>query len=246
MLDVDDEALSNSLISVNLIHMISVLLRWEYTSLYKSKSVYSSLSSLLQKTRNAVVRSRQKFLNCAPYSSDEAVMGTPVTAGSDENVCTVHTDIEISGSMIGSAISTEEVGREGEGKRGDTMRIESSSEVGTIGGAKGPSGLGGEVTPSDALETPNKENVSDLPHSLGKDTQGQGVIEAEVEVEGAVNASDVGDGLEEEGEGEGEEDGNNYPFQLLLQLSCLISNFLGRTASALIEGNPNTTVRFYD
>jgi hypothetical protein len=218
MLDVDDEALSNSLLSVNLIHMISVLLRWEYTSLYKSKSVYSSLNSLLQKTRNAVVRSRQKFLNCAAYSSDEAVVGTPVNS-SDENVCTVNTDIHVSGSNIGNTISQEQ------GEKRDTE---------SAGGAKGPSGQGRDV-PVDTLLTPKIENDTVLPRSGGKDTQGQGPGETD----STVAASDGDEGVEEEGE----EDGQNYPFQLLLQLSCLISNFLGRTASALIEGNPNTTVR---
>jgi hypothetical protein len=222
MLDVDDEALSNSLLSVNLIHMISVLLRWEYTSLYKSKSVYSSLNSLLQKTRNAVVRSRQKFLNCAAYSSDEAVVGTPVNS-SDENVCTVITDIHVSGNNIRNTISQEQ---------GEKRDIES------VGGAKGLSGQGGDV-PLDTLLTPKIENDPVLPRSRGKETQGQG--QGPGETDSTVAASDSEEGVEEEGE----EDGQTYPFQLLLQLSCLISNFLGRTASALIEGNPNTTVRFY-
>jgi hypothetical protein len=224
MLDVDDEALSNSLLSVNLIHMISVLMRWEYTSLYKSKSVYSSLNSLLQKTRNAVVRSRQKFLNCAAYSSDEAVVGTPVNS-SDENVCTVSTDIHVSGNNIRNTISQEQ---------GEKRVIES------FRGAKGPSGQGGDV-PLDTLLTPKIENDPVLPRSGGKETQTQGQGQGPGETDSTVAASDSEEGVEEEGE----DDGQTYPYQLLLQLSCLISNFLGRTASALIEGNPNTTVRFY-
>ena len=76
MLDADDSAMLNPLSSVNLAQMASVLLRWQHVSVYKAKTVYSSLSSLLQKIRRAVVSCREKLLlSSACATADDVIEG---------------------------------------------------------------------------------------------------------------------------------------------------------------------------
>jgi hypothetical protein len=66
ILEKNFEAVMHSILSTNLLQLLSTLSRWEHVSAYESKEVFTALHLLLQKLRSAVITARQMSLSSFP------------------------------------------------------------------------------------------------------------------------------------------------------------------------------------
>ena len=69
MLQVNEKAVINSLLSINLMQLLSVITQWEFISVYKIKTVYSALNLFLQKIRDCITNLRNKSLISSFYGN---------------------------------------------------------------------------------------------------------------------------------------------------------------------------------
>ena len=69
MLQINERAVVNSLLSINLIQLLSVITQWEFISVYKIKTVYSALNLFLQKIRDCITNLRNKSLISSFYGN---------------------------------------------------------------------------------------------------------------------------------------------------------------------------------
>lgn len=216
MLDADDCAMMNPLSSINLVQMMSVLLRWPHVSVYKAKAVYSSLSSLLQKIRRAVVSCREKLL-----LSSACVGVNDVTEGEAED-----------DTASGANVSVSQLDAE---SPADTGGVTSGWSGKTIGEVEvGASSVGNAATAD--MATPVTTGVSNPNVTAHADGTHADIAQN--------SPKEVSDALTSEAEDakDKEEKEESSALQMLIQMSCLISSLLGQAACSLIEGNVNTTV----
>jgi hypothetical protein len=235
MLDKDDSAMVNPLLSVNLIQLISVLLKWEHFSVYRAKTVNSLMNSLLRSVRNAVTAQRRKMLDSSPYlhTPADTDVGADVNKGADggmtgEGSRVVDQVTEITATATDSAPPTQTLSL----ALSDDVIIKSS----TAAAADGP-------LKTAVLNDSAPVKLSLLPatpsqpptHSVEQRITGTSKVrdeDLEIEVKEKVKAEEV-------------KEKENYSLQLLIELSCVIALFASRSASILIKGNPHSMVRTY-
>lgn len=68
MLDNNYKSVNHQLISINLIQLLSILLKWQYLSLYNIKLVYTSLNLFLQKIKLCLQQARNRNLMTSTHS----------------------------------------------------------------------------------------------------------------------------------------------------------------------------------
>ena len=228
MLDADDCAVENPLLSVNLVQMMSVLLRWQHVSVYKAKTVYSSLSLLLQKIKRAVFSCREKMLASSACVSTDDVQ------------------IEDVAEEVSTAVVSQQDGESSASTR-EALESDGSSSTGSASerheGVYMSSTLSVTATTGDAIPVVSS-SCSSSNVGVGEKhidvTQNSFVTDVSTDKEkGAIQARKDKDKNEDKDK---EEKEDNIALQMLIQMSCLISSMLGLAACALIEGNANTTV----
>ena len=236
MLDKDDSAMVNPLLSVNLIQLISVLLKWEHFSVYRAKTVNSLMNSLLRSVRNAVTVQRRKMLDSSPY------LHTPVDADVDADVDKgPDGGMTVEGSRVVDQVTeitaTATATASDSAPPTPTLSLALTDDIiiksTTAAAADGPpkTAVLNESAPVKPSLLP--AILSQPPtHSVEQRNKGTSKVhdeDLEIEVKEKVK----------------EEVKENYSLQLLIELSCVIALFASRSASILIKGNPHSTVRTY-
>lgn len=238
MLDKDDSAMLNPLLSVNLIQLISVLLKWEHFSEYRAKTVNYLMNSLLRCVRNAVTKQRRKMLDSSPYlhttvgadvevdliGVGSSVVGpvtepTPIILAATAALTTTATDID--SSVCG-------------GKTPDDVMKDSAAAAAH------------QANPSLLIPLPIPPSSIQPSHSIDHRPRGKEISKGsaeviEIEIDGKVKEIEK----ENEKEKQKKEEEANYSFELLIELACIIALFSSRSASILIKGNPHSMVRTY-
>lgn len=227
MLDRDDSAMVNPLLSVNLIQLISVLLKWEHFSVYRAKSVNSLMNSLLRSVRNAVTAQRRKMLDSSPY------LHTPA-------------DVDVDGGLDG------DVTAEGRNVVDRVTEITATATNITTPTPTLSLALSDDVIKSSAAAdgTPKTAVLNDsapVKPSILPVIPSQPPTHS-VDQRNNVTFKGCDEDLEvevKEKEKEEVQEKENYSLQLLIELSCVIALFSSRSASILIKGNPHSMVRTY-
>lgn len=237
MLDKDDSAMVNPLLSVNLIQLISVLLKWEHISVYRAKTVNSLMNSLLRSVRNAVTAQRRKMLNSSPYlhTPADADVDADVDKGADGGITgegsrVIDQVTEITATATDSASPTPTLSL--------ALSDDANIKSGTAAAADGPSKTAvlndsAPVKPSLLPAIPSQPPT----HSVEQRNKGTKGRDEDLDIE--IKEKEKVQVKEEVKEKE------NYSLQLLIELSCVIALFASRSASILIKGNPHSMVRTY-
>lgn len=218
MLDKDDSAMVNPLLSVNLIQLISVLLKWEHFSVYKAKSVNSLMNSLLRSVRNAVTAQRRKMLDSSPY------LQTPANVDVDGGVAAEGREVVDRVTESTATATTPTLSR---ALSDDVIKSSAAADRGPKTAVLNDSA---PVKPSLLPVVPSQP----LTHSID---QGNNVTS-----KGRDNVFEIEVKEEEKQEVQKKE---NFSLQLLIELSCVIALFSSRSASILIKGNSHSMVRTY-
>jgi hypothetical protein len=233
MLDNDDSAMVNPLLSVNLIQLISVLLKWEHFSVYRAKTVNSLMNSLLRSVRNAVATQRRKMLDSSPY------LNTPANTDVDADV-----DKGADGGMTGKGSREIDQVTEITATTTDSAPPTPTLSLALSDDVIIKSSTAADGPPKTAvLNDSEPDKPSLLPaipsqpptHSVEQRNQGTSKVRDEdLEIE-VKEKEKVKEEVKEE----------NYSLQLLIELSCVIALFASRSASILIKGNLHSMVRPY-
>lgn len=228
MLDKDDSAMLNPLLSVNLIQLISVLLIWEHFSEYRAKTVNHLMNSLLRCVRNAVTKQRRKMLDSSPYLH-----------------ATVGADVEVEVDLIGVGSSVVSPVTEP-----TPIVLAATAAAGGVDHTAVPDALSpaNPSLPIPLYPTPSiqlSQSTDDSQRS--KEISKGSVDKIKIEIDGKVQEKEKEKVNEKEKEKERQkkEEEANYSFELLIELACIIALFSSRSASILIKGNPHSMVRTY-
>ena len=255
MLDKDDSAMLNPLLSVNLIQLISVLLKWEHFSVYRAKTVNYLMNSLLRCVRNAVTKQRRKMLDSSPYHHADVGADVDVEVEFDligvgssvVDPVTEPTLVVLGATVTAAATAATDIDSSVcAGKIQDDV-MKDSAVAAVAAAAAGAEGAHHTVV-LDALLSPNPSLPLPLPltpsiqlsQSIDDRQRGKEISKGSVEeIEVKVKEN------EKEKERQRKEEEANYSFELLIELACIIALFSSRSASILIKGNPHSMVRTY-
>ena len=250
MLDNDDSAMRTSLLSVNLIQLISVLLKWEHFSVYRAKAVNSLMNSLLRSVSNAVTQQRRKMLDSSPYI--HATVDADASADADVDVIEegeggVVVD-QVTGVTVAAVAADTDTDTNIDVESRGCVVIEKDDVMKDSAAAHGghqTAVLDASVAAEPSLLIPFTPSVQPTQHvDHRKEMTSRGLVE-ELEIDLKEREMEKKREKEVEKEMEKEREKENYPLELLVELSCVIALFSSRSASILIKGNPHSMVRTY-
>ena len=232
MFNVSDKAVIESLLSINLIQLLSCIIQWEVTSVYKIKTVYSSLNSLLRRIRYCITNLRKESIISSFYSnSDFLNIDTENIVCNDSNKSDPCQSDVIFKNISNENISIENVAlcatkfdvnvNENESKLLDKKEITSCSD--------------------NKIEDINIENNNDNDNNNNNNNNDDNDNDNDNENDDNDNENEYES--QKEISTTSDED---VAIELLMQLSCVISSYIGLLSCSLLKRESHRQVRIYE